>query len=596
MTTIYHEFSKSVDKKPKFPAIQFLAGTKIQNWDYASLDKKVKACARGLRALGYQKGDRIAMVSTNHPHWAIVDLALSREGMILVPMHTTLSLAQFKSILERAEVSGLVIGQGFTDRSQELLTQLPAKVKHVVFFSGKEKASQEKRAASFHSVEELIGLGNTAEVQKKYKTPVEVVGSDSCVIIFTSGTTGEMKGVELTQENLVRNAYGADAYVRCPEGEVILSVLPLSHAFERVSGFLLPLFRGLTVAFGRGLETLVKDIQIIRPNRVDAVPRLLEKMFEGIQNNLYQKSPALQIVFNLSAKASAWHRDLTRKTWLLSPVLLGPHLVFNTLFFSKVRKQFGGRLKRFIVGGAPLDHRVAFFFDALGFEILEGYGLTECSPVVTVNEAGKAKIGSVGRAIPGVKVKIGDQEEICVQGHNVMKGYFKNPTETAKVIDEEGWFHTGDQGSLDREGYLYVKGRVKELIVTSYGKNIVPNQVEQAVEASPFISQSMVYGHGRSYLVALVVPARERVLAHAESQNWQEKNNWDRLCREESLKTLLHQEMQKHTQDLAHHEQVKKFYIIPQEFSQEEDLLTPTLKLKRKKIAERFQKELDSLY
>lgn len=596
MGTIYSEFQKSLKRGPGQPAIQFIKKSQVQTWDYQTLDEKVTQFARGLKSLGFKKGDAVAMISLNHPDWAIVDLALSREGMILVPMHTTLSHPQLLTILKKAEVTGLVLGKGVEDRVSPLLKELPPAIGHVIFFEAELADRAGEAKLPVHSVDDVMELGREAAQGGSGEKQEKVDGEDTCVIIFTSGTTGEMKGVELTQNNLVQNAIAAEAYVTSPDGEVNLAVLPLSHAFERVAGFIVPLIKGNTVAFGRGLDFLMEDMQILKPGRMDAVPRLLEKLYEGIQNNLHQKSPLLQKIFNLGIKLGEIHKRLREKNILFSILLGLPVLLFDRVFFKKVRQLFGGRLTRFLVGGALLDPRIAWFFQTIGFEILEGYGLTECSPVVSVNQSGKGKIGSVGKVLTGLEVKIDANEEICVRGHCVMKGYFKNPKETAKVMDEEGWFHTGDQGHLDEEGFLYIKGRVKELIVTSNGKNIVPNQVEQAVEASPYITQSMLFGHGRPYLVALIVPSQERVMDFAKEAHVGNGEAWDHLCHEEGVKHLIEDEVKKFSKDLARHEQIKKIAIIPEEFSQENDLLTPTLKLKRRKITERYQKILQSLY
>ena len=242
-----------------------------------------------------------------------------------------------------------------------------------------------------------------------------------------------------------------------------------------------------------------------------------------------------------------------------------------------------------------MDPKVALFFEALGFDVLEGYGLTECSPVVTVNPGSRPKIGTVGKVIEGVEVKIGDQEEVLVRGENIMKGYLKKPQLTAEVIDGDGWFHTGDQGYLDDEGYLSIKGRVKELLVTTYGKNIIPNVVEKVIERSPYISQSMVYGHGRPYLVALVIPDATRLQAKAKELGWP-NSSWEVLCEKKEVYDFLFKEIKDYSQDLGNHEKIKKIKVLPSEFSQEEGLLTPTLKLKRPIISERFLNELQSLY
>lgn len=595
MADIYRHFYDCARRYASKDAIRYFENEELRAWSYAELLRRVDALAEGLHGLGLKPGDRFGLIAANGPYWPLINFALAREGIVLVPVHTTLSVAQVKTIFAQSKVRGVFLGPGAEHFIAAVPEILPASVE-VALYLDKIPLSNSQGSPKSLRLDDAISLGEQKLKNQGPRPLPEIKESDLSTIMYTSGTTGEMKGVLLTHGNLTHNAIEGERVVGGKkEGHVLLSILPLSHAFERVAGLLGPLFMGCTVAYGRGLNSVSDDLKEIHPNQLNVVPRLMEKMHEGIQNTVKKKGPLIERIFVSTTLASEnYVRNRQRgsaKAWLY---WLG-HQMGELLFYQKVRQQLGGNIDRFISGGAALDPKIWCFFTAAGFKVLEGYGLTECSPIVSVPPGDRPKIGSVGKALPGVEIKIGENEEILVRGPNVMIGYENNPEATQEAIDAEGWFHSGDQGYLDAEGYLFIKGRVKELIVTSYGKNIIPTAVERVLESSPMIFQSAVFGHNRAYLAGLIVPHPDEAKKWAQRQGL-DQLSWHELCQHPRFREEIERQIEIHSQDLAHYERLKKFTVIEEEFNQERDFLTPTLKLKRKKIAEYYQKQIEAMY
>jgi long-chain acyl-CoA synthetase len=605
--TLFGQFEKSARKFSNKKAIGFFKGEHLVFWTYQELYDKVVVVSEGLRSIGLKKGDRVAIVSQNGPEWALIDLGAARLGLVLVPIHTTLSGSQTREIIQRSGAKVLVIGSstvlnsfytlydllpGLGDSILSLVGSHLPSVKTLILYDVGAEPIPEREETYYLS--ELMEAGQKI-LQKKRLSRAAFLPSELSTIMYTSGTTGAMKGVMLTHRNLVENALSGGQATGLNSKEVLLSVLPLSHAFERTAGFFAPLFCGSTIVYGRGPSFLLEDLQIVKPTLIAAVPRLLEKVCEAIQKGIEKKSKAGSVIFQMGLSRSRIYRRLERTKNPLSNLFYLQHQVADRLFYQKIHQQLGGRLTRFISGGAPLSPDVGHFFQNIGISVLEGYGLTEASPIVTVNPPDKPKIGSVGIPLPNVRVRIGDNDEILVKGPNVMVGYEKSPEETRRAIDREGWLHTGDQGFIDREGYLYIKGRAKELIVTSYGKNVPPEPVEKQLEKSPYIKQVMIYGDARPYLVALVVPDRIAVETFAGT-NGLAPLRWNQLCRHAKIKELIQKEIRQYSRPLAHHEQVQKFRLVPEEFTEHNGLLTTTLKLRRRLITDKYLREIESLY
>jgi len=586
---LYSNFAASVERNPDSIAIGFLREGKRVEWNYRQLSEKIDFLARGLNAIGLKKGDRVAVLAGNHPYWPVADFAISKLGLVLVPIHTTLTVDQIIRILKQSGSKLLIVGGGIESKLPEVLEKIPSGIETLVFFQNPETLKLPALPQKILWLEKMMADFAGAPDPP----PVEIAPRDLCTIIFTSGTTGEMKGVKLSHQGIVDNCFHGMDMVGVKQGEIVLSVLPLSHAFERTAGLLSPLYLGTRIEYGRGIFELVGDMGMFKPTRMNAVPRLLEKMREAIEEALKKKSDRLLRVFQWCVRGSAAKQAKLFKGEKPSIKDAFADALGKKLFYGKIKKKFGGQLQGFICGGAPLSEELVKFFQALGIQVLQGYGLTETSPIICATPHDKNKIGSVGPPIANMEIKIGPNREILARGTSLMLGY-DDETATREAIDSEGWFHTGDQGEIDEDGFLYVRGRVKELIVTSYGKNIVPSWVEQNLEKSPLIQQSVVFGHGKSYLVALLILNRNAVFEKLPDEK--RSLPWEELCRDPVIESWLKEDLKLVQQPLASYEQIKKFTVIPEEFSMSNDLLTPTLKLKRNKILARYETEVTGMF
>lgn len=589
MVAIFETFENSVNQHAQRLAVGFLEDGKYRQWTYSELLDKVHRFSSVLLGLGLRQGDRVALIAANHPNWPIIDLAVAKLGLVLVPIHTVLTVDQILKILNQSKAKTLVLGPGVEDKISALLSRLPESLDSVLFF---DKATQKGPLPAGKKGFFFDELMATAKTPPSGDIP-KVRGEDLSTIIFTSGTTGEMKGVLLSHLGLTESVVYGNPPVNATQDDILLSVLPLSHAFERNAGLLGPLFLGAQINYGRGIPMLVEDIQTFRPTRINAV-RLLEKIQAGVRDNLKKRSEGL---YNLFQKLVGQSIVLNRKKFEKNSgalLNLPADCLGELLFYRKVRQKFGGRLRKIICGGAPIDPEIVEFFQAIGIQVLQGYGLTEVSPTVSANPHYRNKVGSVGLPIGCVQVKLGDKDEILVRGSSLMKGYDSEEA-TREAIDADGWFHTGDQGYIDEEGYIFIKGRIKELIVTSYGKNVVPSVVEQTLEKSPLILQAAIFGHGKAFISALLVPEKGSVRAEFSGPEY-EKLSWEELCRRPEVLQRFQKELDRVQEELASYEQVKRFHLIPEEFSQDNDLLTPTLKLKRLKIFERYQDSIKAMY
>ncbi len=613
MQTIFSQFESSVRQFSKKDAIGFFKEDQLVYWSYEELHDKVMAVSESLRKHHLKKGDRLALLAPNGPEWGLIYLAAARLGLVVIPIHTTLSGTQIRLIIQQSRTKVLVLGKtGLTESFNELQEILPGlsaeilkniagnlpTVKIIILLEDPEKRLQDRKLT--HYLFELLAHGNLLleireTVKKKGPRPVSVRPDDLFTIMYTSGTTGAMKGVMLCHRNLVENALGPAKLNGISPKDVTLSILPLSHAFEQSAGFLHQLFHGSTIVYGRGPACLLEDLRVVRPTWMAVVPRILEKMCLAIRQGIEKKSSLGSRIFNLSLKRTSLYRKFWEKKNPLAFLFYLQSHLGDQIFYREIRKQLGGRLNRFVSGGARLDPTVGHFFEDIGIKILEGYGLTEASPVVTVNPIKKNKVGSAGLPLPNVKVRIGSEDEILVKGPSVMLGYDNNPKETRRVLDRRGWLHTGDQGYFDEEGYLFIKGRLKELIVLSTGKNVLPSVVEKQLEESPFLKQVMVYGEGRPYIIVLIVPDRTRLEGLFHTQEYFHLS-WTQLCQHPKAQEFLMQEKKKMSGPLAQWERPKKLLVLPEEFTEHNSCLTPTLKLRRKVIEEKYRKEIERLY
>ncbi len=412
-------------------------------------------------------------------------------------------------------------------------------------------------------------------------------------IVFTSGTTGHPKGVMLSHRNILSNTYAAMETTTCDHDDIMLSFLPLSHMLERTAGYYLPMLGGATVAFARSVAQLGEDLISIHPTLLISVPRIYERVYAKIENGLAQKPAIARALFNLTVKVG-WKRYLHgQKQGNWSPILILWPLL-NKLVAGKVLEKLGGRLRTAISGGAPLPPKVAHTFLALGVPLLQGYGLTETSPVLAVNRLGENIPESVGKALTGTELRVGEGDELLARGSAVMLGFWNNPKESAKVIDNEGWFHTGDIARIDEQGYVYITGRLKDIIVLANGEKVSPADMEIAIAMDALVEQVMIIGEGRPYLCALVVP---------EPEHWKNlvgalglDSDDPKTYQDNNILKLLNKRIARQLSNFPGYAQIRQVAIISAPWSVESGLLTPTLKIKRTKIVEKYESTVNDLY
>ncbi len=559
-------------------------GGTYQDISYTEFGASVDAFSKGLNALGVQKGDRIAILSENRPEWAISDFGILKAGAVNVPMFSTLTAAQVGYILKDSGAKIICVS---TEKQLEKVASIRDEVptlEQVIIFDAVEGETP-AGVIQFTAVCEMAEEKVDSDLQE----------DEVATIIYTSGTTGNPKGVMLTHANFISNLQACKSLIDVGETDVLLSFLPLSHVFERLGGHYVPLFSGAKVAYAESTFTVAQNMKDVAPTVMLSVPRLYETMHERILRAVQEGSPLKQKIFHWGVSVGSAVSSAIQQGRKPSAILQLQQGIADKLVFGKLKAATGGRLRFFVSGGAALPQSIAEFFHAAGILILEGYGLTETSPVISMNHLGKWKFGTVGVSVPGVEVQIAEDGEILTRGPHVMKGYFNNETATAEVIDEDGWFHTGDIGIIDADGFVKITDRKKNIIVLSNGKNVAPQPIESALVQSPFISQIMVIGSERKNLAALIVPNFDALKAWG-SENGIDTGNLSAMLQTREVERHIQSEIRSRLTDFADFEQVRRFTLLEKEFSQEEDEMTPTLKLKRSVIMERYADAIEGMY
>ncbi|GBE14219.1 long-chain-fatty-acid--CoA ligase FadD15 [bacterium BMS3Abin14] len=561
---------------------------------WKDLSKAYREVARGLACLGFKRGDRIAILSENRPEWAFADLGILAMGGIDIPFYWTLTPAQLEYILLDCTAGAIFVSNlEYLDKILKIRLGLP-ELKMIICF---DPVPEDRLAHDVITLDDLLARGCEAmpEIWESLGRSIAEGGAhDPATIIYTSGTTGEPKGVMLTHDNFLSNVRQVLEVIKIGDTDTCLSFLPLSHVFERLAYYLF-LYTGCKIVYAESIDQLIPNMGEVKPTILVSVPRVYEKAYGRILDRVRESSLIKRLIFVTSLSVG---QEVSRRLQAgkeLSGWLRFQQKFADRLVFFKLRQTFGGRIRLMISGGAPLSKRIAEFFHAAGLIILEGYGLTETSPVISANDLERLRFGSVGHPLPGVEVRIADDGEIQVRGPNVMKGYFNRPSDTAEAIDGDGWFSTGDLGHIDNDGYLVITGRKKSIIVTAGGKNIAPSLVENALCADKFISQAFVYGDRRKYISALIAPDWERVENYAKEHRIEFSSRRE-LCDNSRIRELLQGRIDSAQVDLSPVEQIKRFKIMEREFSQDKGEVTPTLKLRRKQITSRFWKDLESLY
>jgi long-chain acyl-CoA synthetase len=574
--TIPEVFFETVKRCPDKPALLYKKEGVYFPVAYKELSQKIEALAFGLKKLGIKKGDKVAILSENRPEWAIADLAIMALGAVVVPLHTTLHPKAILNVLNHSEARVLVVSNDdFLNKI--LLGQKHLKFLKTIIFLEKLTATQKEILSEKVISWSAILKRNSAETLPK----IFLDPDDPCTIICTSGTTGKPKGVVLTHRNLLSNVEAVNEIIPVKQSDIFLSFLPLSHVLERMAGYYMPLCYGATIAYAENIKQLPQNLKEVRPTILISVPRVFEKFHDAVWDKANSSS-------ELQKKMFLWALKQRKNSFA--------YLVSEFLVFKKIKQQMGGRIRLAISGGASLNEKVGKFFSKIGIAILEGYGLTETSPVIAANREEDFRFGTVGKLIPGVKVKISGDKEILVKGPNVFSGYYNSKKQTKECFDKEGWFCTGDLGFMDAEGFLTIIGRGKEMIVTSGGKNIWPERIENLLNDDKFIVQSMVLGNGRKFISALIVPDWQEIEVYLKKNNLPLKEH-DKLVKDPELLKVFQQRLdEKINPKLNDFEKIKKFKLIPQEFTQEQEELTPTLKPRRRIIEKHYLKWIESMY
>jgi long-chain acyl-CoA synthetase len=555
---------------------------------------RVRDVSLGLAALGIAAGDRVAIISESRPEWLLADLAVLLAGAVTVPIYPTLSGPQARYILQDSGARlAIVSTPEQLEKIQAVRHELPA-LEAIVLFE--PHTSSAVSVLSFASVAERGHARIMAEwgAARQFRDAARGIRSDQlATIIYTSGTTGEPKGVMLSHGNLVANLLAGQTAIEVSSDDVALSFLPLSHAFERMVTYIY-LFKGVTIVFAESMETIRRDLLAVRPTIMTGVPRVYEKFQASILANGAGQPGLRKTIFNWGVRTAMARARAELAGRSTGPLLAMEVSLAERLVFSKIRNGVGGRLRCLVSGSAPLPVNVAEFFHGVGLPISEGYGLTETAPILSVNRQGAARIGTVGTPLPGVEIKIADDGEILARGPNVMSGYYNKPTATAEALSG-GWFHTGDIGTIDAEGYLKITDRKKDLLVTSGGKKIAPQPIEAILKRSPLVAEAVVLGDRQKFASALIVPdfrALERRLKdlgrppapHAE------------LVTRKDVVELYDEIVGALNRELSQFERIKKIRILPREFTIESGELTPTLKVKRKVVEQNWRNEILEIY
>ena len=588
--TLNELFFTAISEYDRPDALQVNIGGKFRPISHKVVATRVTRAALGLGTLGIKRGDRVGILSENRPEWAIADYACLTSAFTDVPIYPTLPADQIAYILKDAGTVAIFVSSLEQAVKVSAIRHEVPSLEHVISFDEIGDAADmtiaelEKRGAAVENAGTVANYRATAD---------SVSPDDLATLIYTSGTTGPPKGVMLTHDNIHSNVAASRCKLPFQGDDVALSFLPLSHIFQRMGDYLM-FATGSSIAYAQGLDTVPINMQEVRPTIVFSVPRLYEKMYARVLQNALAGGFVKRRIF-------FWARDVAEK-WsdaILSGrqpsgLLARKYAIAQKVVFSKIKERTGGRLRYFVSGGAPLATEINRFFYGVGLTILEGYGLTETSPVIAVNTPTEFRIGTVGRPVDGVEVTIASDGEILTRGPGVMKGYYNNPVATAEAIDSDGWFHTGDIGEL-RDGFLAITDRKKDIIVTAGGKNIAPQPIEGLVKTNKYVSQAVMIGDKRKFPSMLIVPNFEQLESWAKKRNiiWTDRSQ---LLTMPTIQAKMEKEVNSELTGLAHYETPKKIGLLEHDFSLEKGEMTPTQKVKRRVVDKNYKTLIDSLY
>ncbi len=577
--------AKKYDKKDAF---QFKREDKWADVSHREVVKAVDDLSRGLVATGFRSRDRIAILSENRLEWAIADFAILTAGCVNVPVYATLPAAQVAYILDHSEARALFVS---TREQFEKIMEIRDQLQHLhQVFSFDAIDGVE----GVETLDALVEKGKSLDDGKTLEDRAAAISPDDWAsIIYTSGTTGDPKGVILTHNNITANVNSAMAAFDIGPHDKALSFLPLSHVFERTCGFYAGYSRGVTIAYAENIDAVSQNLLEVNPTIVVSVPRFFEKIYGRVFDTATAGSIVKKNIFFWAVNVGKIHSKqfLEKRVTRVTRTKYG---LAKKLVFAKMKAKTGGRIRFFVSGGAPLSREIAEFFHAAGLPILEGYGSTETAPIVTANTLEHIKFGTVGRPINNVEIKIAEDGEILARGPNVMVGYYKDTFLTSEAI-KDGWYHSGDIGYIDGDGFVVITDRKKDLIVTAGGKNVAPQPIEGLLKTSKYVTQAIVIGDKRKFVSAIIVPNFENIRAFADAIGIEYGDDKDLTSHPRVIKKV-EDEITRKSVHLAGFERVKKFILLDKDFTIEDNELTPTLKFKRRKIEEKHKAEINALY
>lgn len=583
-------FSQTARTRPDQPSLRYKEKGQWVTLNWHEVEKQVYDLVGGLKKLGVKKGERVCILAKTCYQWTVADLAILASGGVTVPIYESSLAAQAAYIINNSEAKVIFVEDAVQYEKVRSLHHQLGTLKQIIII----KYEQEKREEGVYSLDEVLllgsGLGETVFAEQARELTLD----DEASYVYTSGTTGPPKGAVLTHGNFIGEMKALEQVLDFPHHMESLIFLPLAHILARVVQFA-QIYKGFVQCYAESIDKLMDNIAETRPHLIASVPRIFEKVHTRVMQGVEASSPAKQGIFQWALKVGQGRSECQLRRKSLPLGLRFQWMLAHKLVFSKLHQRLGGRIDYFISGGAPLSKEIGDFFHAAGFLILEGYGLTETTGALCVNSKQRVKMGTVGVPIPDVKIRIAEDGEILAKGPIIFQGYFKSPEATREAIDAEGWFHTGDIGIIDNEGFVTITDRKKDIIVTAAGKNIAPQNIENLIKSDPFISQIMVHGDKRKYLSALVTLDQDEIMNYARSHKIPFQGYQD-LVKSEQIHALIKQRIDQKNKQLATYETVKKFAILDKDFSVESGELTPTMKVKRRFTSDKYKEILDSLY
>src|SRR5436190_19280543 len=593
--TLARMFWDRVERSGARPAQQFKRGADWKTITWREVGDIAREVALGLIALGREKGDMVALLSASRAEWVQSDFAIFSAGCVTVPVYPTYPPDLIAYVVNDSGARTIIVEDPVQlAKVLEARDRMPA-LEQIVVITGYDAAQPPKMVMTWETLRRLGRDSVNAHQRTLAERVASTSSTDLATIVYTSGTTGPPKGVMQTHGNHVAAVNASKQATPVEEGWVHLLFLPLAHSFARLESFL-GVAHGLTTAFAENLDKVGENLKETRPHFICSVPRVFEKVYAKILSGVEAGSPVKRKIFHWAVGVG---RDVIRHQQRGQPVPFGLELrrkLADRLVFAKLHAALGGRLQWAVSGGAPLSRDIAEFFHAAGILLLEGYGLTETCPALTFNRPGRFKFGSVGQALPGVELKIADDGEILARGPNIAtKGYFKQAEATREVFEPDGWFHTGDIGTIDGERFLFITDRKKDLIVTAGGMNIAPQNIENLLKADPFISQVMVYGDRRPYPVALITVNPEELSKFAREQGIL-VNEAAVIVKHPKLVERIGRTIEEKNTQLQSYAKIKRFTVLPIDFTLDGGELTPTLKVKRKVVSQKYKDAIEELY